>query len=895
MEGKKQDQLENDEVNEFKYKYAEEKQNNKELDKCLLNLQNNMTTIAVGHKDQPSIKKGDQQRRLWSGKLDNTFSSNSVLETIEENDNIHQLNDPLANLGNQNRELKTPLESFEWNLIREEDPTAVTEFINNENTEHNFSPPSSISFNVCETPKKVLRERVNNYKTLFEISMKENNELREFTTLEKQMFYDNNEQLKDLSNLRKQVDNLKIEKNEYEKMIEKLKYSVQVIENEKYDIEVIIEEQRINFEKRENELLAIIQETKKELKSKEDQIKEMYQLNNTYINEIDTLKLQLLNKDQLNVELSKQSSLLNELSLQSYAAEIKSVPCAIQFLTDEGYFSLKKCKILELDQLLEHIYDIVEQLQQKNQHLIDENNNFKLITNDFNIQMNNIKKENDELRLKLNSIEEKIKFTIKEFSGSSDININNSDTGSLIDFAVNHFEENSNKIDILSNKNLILKEKLFLSNIKLSEIISFVFNNLEYILQDISSLKVESSTELEKYKKEFSETLEENLFLKSSIQAFNILTFECVDLIETVQINQSKIINLQKELTTCNDVKNELQQQVKELCILNTNLNTLIGNQIKIEKQIKDELNDTKFELSLKNKELEEKRIPINLENENEICNELLVKKTQELEIAVSQVNVLQLAIEEMKTKANYEATFIERLNNTLDIVKFELGEKSKFENEFENNKSEATIFNNLETIHELKKIITKLKSELENKLINEKALNNELQIIMVELDDAIVKIDKVKSLIDILNAKDESNISTIEELKCELVSIKSTLNENNELIRKLEDINLELLTKCKNSDQLNKIITELKINLENKINVENEIRDELKIKTSELEHVMLQKSEVQTMTESMENEIKSNVILIDELKSELSIKSNLLTKLENANLEFISKCDKTN
>jgi len=51
--------------------------------------------------------------------------------------------------------------------------------------------PSNIPFNVCETPKKVLRERVNNYKNMFEMSMKENNELREFTTLEKQMFYNN--------------------------------------------------------------------------------------------------------------------------------------------------------------------------------------------------------------------------------------------------------------------------------------------------------------------------------------------------------------------------------------------------------------------------------------------------------------------------------------------------------------------------------------------------------------------------------------------------------------------------------------------------------------------------------------------------------------------------------
>jgi len=152
--------------------------------------------------------------------------------------------------------------------------------------------PSNISFNVCETPKKVLRERVDNYRNMFEMSMKENNELREFTTLEKQMFYNNvsnqhifidisryimyinyfpfffyliiiisfqNEQLKDLSNLRKQVENLQTEKNESEKMIDKLKNSIQVVEHEKRDIEVIMEVQKNKYDKREMELLATIQ------------------------------------------------------------------------------------------------------------------------------------------------------------------------------------------------------------------------------------------------------------------------------------------------------------------------------------------------------------------------------------------------------------------------------------------------------------------------------------------------------------------------------------------------------------------------------------------------------------------------------------------------------------
>ncbi|XP_060871811.1 putative leucine-rich repeat-containing protein DDB_G0290503 isoform X2 [Metopolophium dirhodum] len=755
---------------------------------------------------------------------------------------------------------------------------------------------------------------------MFETSMKENNELREFTTLEKQMFYDNNEQLKDLSHLRKQVDNLQIEKNESEKIIEKLKYSVQVVESEKLDIEIIIEEQRNKFEKRENELLATIQETKKELKSKEDQIKkcilsnncmtekqeeikrlemkikEIYQLNNTYTNEIDTLKVQLLNKDQqLNVELSERCSLLKELSLlRSYSAEVKSIPCAIQCLADEGYFSLKKNNILGLVQLLEHIHDIVEQLEQKNKNLIDENNNLKLITNNFNIQMNNIKKENYGLRLKLNSIEEKIIFTIKEFSGSSEINIDNADTESLIEFAQKHFEENTNKVDILSNNNLILKEKLSISNIKLCEIISFVFNNLDYILQSISTMEERSSTEMEKLKKELSETIEENRFLKSSIQLFNILTFECVDIIEKVKINQSNAIYLQEELTVCNGVKNVLQLQIEELKGLNTNLNMLIENQTKVEKQIKDELDDTKFKLSLKNEELNERRIGINLDNESEIRNELIIK-TKELETSVSQVYVLQLTIEEMKIKTNSNAITIEKLNNALDSIEFELKEKSKLVDEFKNNKSKATTCNNLEIINDLNEVITKLKSELEDKLINEKTLRHELRIVTVELDDVIVKVNEVKSVVDILNIKDDSKIYILQQLNCELKCIESKLNEKNEIIRKLENTNLELLTKCTNSDQFNKIITELKIELKNKINVESKLRDELEAKTMKLEYAMLQGNEIQTVVESMENEIKSNVVLIDQFKSELATKSNLLTKLENVNSELVLKCDKLN
>lgn len=65
--------------------------------------------------------------------------------------------------------------------------------------------------------------------------------------------------MKELSNLRKQVENLQTEKNESDKMIEKLKYSIEVVKHEKRDIEVIMEVQKNKYDTREMELLATIQ------------------------------------------------------------------------------------------------------------------------------------------------------------------------------------------------------------------------------------------------------------------------------------------------------------------------------------------------------------------------------------------------------------------------------------------------------------------------------------------------------------------------------------------------------------------------------------------------------------------------------------------------------------
>lgn len=739
-----------------------------------------------------------------------------------------------------------------------------------------------------------------------------------------------------------------------------------------------------------------IVDKQEEIKKLEIKVKEMSEINSTYINEIEILKSQILNKDmQLNEELNKHTVLMNELIiLQNHMADVQSIPYINQFLADKGYFTLRKYEVEELDRLLEHIYITVEQLQQENQKLMDENSNFKLITVNCNNQINNIKIENDRLRSEYNLIEESIKSVVKDFSASSEIDVDNSDIIYLIEFAVTYFEQNTDRINKLSNENLILKEDLSISNNKISE---------------IKSLFMNSTTEIEKYKKEHSETIKENTFLKSNINAFDKLTFECIQIVEQIKTNQSNFINLKEELNICNAIKIDFQKQIEQLNILNNSLESLVKTQTKAENEIKKELhlksvalkealikldetqmiiNDNQLKivsnadivcqlnnelesvqlnlddksnmiielqkenLNLSNKyneldkcyqsniniidqqkcieyklqdelvmksnelqksleELKEKKIRIelseseieklkfeieNIKSEldiklkekdisiNQINGELLIK-TKELENVLPQIITLESLIVEMNIKIDSNTNNTEKLIIELDNMKCE---KSKLIKEFENN--------NFRKINELNDVINNLKSKLEENSNKEENLKNELQFINGELNEAIILICKVESIIDVLNGKCESNNYIIDQLNNELECVKSTVNEKINLIVKLENINLELISKCKNlddKDQSYKII-DLERKLEEKTKIENDLRSELQVLTISFENALIKENEVQSLINSMKNELKLNIATMEQYKSELAIKSNLLAELEDKNSKLL-KCSESN
>lgn len=649
-------------------------------------------------------------------------------------------------------------------------------------------------------------------------------------------------------------------------------------------------------------------EKQEEIKRLEMKIKEMSQLNNTYINEIENLKVQLLNKDQkLNEESAKYCSVLDELSLlQNYVAKVKSVPYAIQFLSSEGYFTLRKSEIEELDILLEHIYNTVEQLQQENHSLKDENNNLKLFTIDFAGTMKNMKKENNELKSQLILIETNIRSIIKEFSASSDIDVDVFKIDDLIKFAANYFEQNTNKLNELLAENHNLKNKLSLSNYKVNEIKLFMFDTLDNIYNSISSMEVESNMELQKCKKELFENLEENIFLKSSIETFNKLSSECIEIVEQFKTSRSNIMHLQEDLNVCSTMKNEFQLQIEQLNALNTDLKISIETQKKVEKEIRNDLN---------------------------------IKSVKLLD-ALTKLDQMHFAIENNEFQSNMDVAIVDQLNIELQTVKLHLQDKSNLVVELEKEKLKLlTNYNQLNECYQLsiENIIQNSETEkqLQDELVKDYIVELEENKIKVELKESEIK--KLNTLLDSVNVELNEKLKLVaemENIKLELAESKNHFGKINEHELKLEEkyisVREELSTKtqklkcvlielnnyqitneemkAKVNDDANvieKLNTELDIikhELEEKIEKEKVMKNELQIVTMELDNTIYKVNGVKSFIDILNNQCETNTCIVKQLKNDLetmectlSEKTNLIVKLESTNCKHSEVLEQLN
>ncbi|VVC36090.1 Hypothetical protein CINCED_3A007241 [Cinara cedri] len=661
-------------------------------------------------------------------------------------------------------------------------------------------------------------------------------------------------------------------------------------------------------------------QNQEEIKRLEMKIKEMCILNNSYISEIEMLKTQLLMKDQLlNVELTNNNSLINELSsLQNEVAEVKSLPYAIKLVADEGYFTLKKIEIEELYRLFESIQNTVDQLQQGNLSITDENNNLKLIIDDYKHQMNNAKeennnlkviiddynhqinnavKENNELKSQSNLIEINIKSIIKEFSACNEIDVDNSEISSLLNFAAKHFEQNTDQNEKLSNENLILNEKLSFSNNNLCKIKSLVFDNLDNILTIISTMEVKSMCEIEKFKKDLTESLKENIILKSCIQMFDELTLECVKIIEQVKTNQSNMVYLQEELTVCNALKNEFQVQCEQLLS--------IENQKTVEKEIQKELDLKSIELKDALTKLDEVNLMVKTTNSsNDIINPLDVEEKSNLLIELENTKMEWLS--KYKELENRYQSDIENIKQKIEIQK--QAEVELVTNDLQNSLDELKEMKmkvqlNLSEFDELNTLLHSKNSELDknSKLIidlesDRLELNKKLKELSFSENKTREELLTVNKELDDIQIKNNSNITIIENLKDELDTIRFELEEKSNIVNKSE---VTMCNYLKEINTLNNYNIKLQMELEEKSKKENDLKYELHIVTKEIEDAILKTNEVKAVYNILNSKCESKTLIVEQLNYELKCinstlneKNNLIVELENTNLALLTKCE---
>ncbi|XP_050523347.1 putative leucine-rich repeat-containing protein DDB_G0290503 isoform X2 [Daktulosphaira vitifoliae] len=892
------------------------------------------------------VERGFNRRRTWGGKLDSTLSSNSILETIEEDVNLPRPSVP-SNFGVTNKEtFKTPLEPFEWDLIREEDcKIVIDQDPSISNTEiSSISPPPG----VCETPRKILRERVNNYKSLFEMSMRENNELREFTTLEKQMFHENNEQLKDLKNLKKQIEELQAERDASSEIIEKLRISVTRIENEKRDIEVVAEVQKEKYENREKELLNIIKEIREELLMKDDQlkkfiannsdmtekyeeikrlemkIKDMSQQHTNYINEFEIIKSKLSEKDtQLKVELSQNLALENKLSeAQKHITDIKSLQFAIQFLADHEYCVLKKKEICELDLLLGESHHALNQLQLENYTLIDENNNFKSLNSENLRIISELKNENCNLQSELNTIEMNIKSIIKKNCNQLHyieveklVDVNN-----LIKFTDTHFESLTNNILNLSNENLKIKEELAKTYEKITLIRTVVSENLDSFLKDISLFEIRSNNDCT------DDFKEKNVLLLSFIETFDDLTID--NLVELFKIKFSKMESIQEEFNSYKAINNELETQNKNLKLINMDLNESLQKEMNV-------TNNKSTKLDIVSKNLEDTLCKLNeIQSNSDLVTKKLKNEVQELKIKLEDKldiitahekckNQLLIKCEDIKeiiqsnTKVNYESIDNPEIVNWLK--NYLSSKSSKFESalykikEMQNsiqlliNKSDLNSLNiegesneslskNCNILDESKSYLSRensLNEGLDKNLNSSESVHNHSNIfVLTEFDDESNKFDNSLTRI---NESQSMIEEIIEDIYHQILQSSYIESENSVYKSKTKnpDVSSEKI------EQPFKIIDTLKTELEAYMSYENNVKCELQSISLELEKAHSKLYDVKNLIDSLNNKCNSYVLNIEKLKSEFEIvkielneKNNLISTLESTNSNLLEKCN---
>lgn len=291
---------------------------------------------------------------------------------------------------------------------------------------------------------------------------------------------------------------------------------------------------------------------------------------------------------------------------------------------------------------------------------------------------------------------------------------------------------------------------------------------------------------------------------------------------------KSEIAPLQRSLhetTSERDcLKAEVKQELEEMKNLTSNIETLEAENVQLRSQIYD------MEIVMASKE---GAISSLVEREQVLC--------QNMDAEVAAKDALVLEIENMRKQQEAEKEAFATLNQALEKVKVELGQKNK-----QNSALMETIETNLVTISKFEENLT----ELRNK-------NEEDQAYMTQIVQS--KTQKLQE--EFIQAK-QAFIKQLDELKADHENVSKTLTENDTLIRELKQANKELQEQAEQNNSQHLLLQEAD---RQKIAA---LYQSLEEKQQQVAHLELKSSEALTAKDQELEELRAKHAFIEAMKN---------------------------
>ncbi|OWB61655.1 hypothetical protein B5S31_g1923 [[Candida] boidinii] len=509
----------------------------------------------------------------------------------------------------------------------------------------------------------------------------------------------------------------------------------------------------------------------------------------------------------------------------------------------------------------------------KNQEIIEDLNNqiegLNIKIEEMNIKLNENSDELYELRNERDSLDgenEDLNNQIKELhSQIEDLQDENEDNGNKLDI----IEELESKVNDLEQRNEIFMN----DNQNLLNKVNKLENELDILNDEKDNLiaKIQSKdTKIESLERE-----NEKLFNQSLENSSHNSNDEHSNINDTND-NRELLLDLKNEI---DDLKYELRLKENEIDDKNNEISNLRLDLNDIKNS--DNMNDNEI-LNLNSKL---NSIKLNSSNSNKLLKDEISKLyenqkklTNEKSNLIEEKNDLVIQLKSVKDSISHS----NKSNNNHDDKTNTFDHDSSYVRDIEADRSEL-----YDKVIELSKIIEKRDKQI-------KSLNRDIQLLNFDKEDLQGKIDSGEVEISKANKANLNNMNLLKsEMELNLKKLNNELeiikNDKSQLMNKIEELNLnndQLINQLANfENQNNELINELKDKSDNQL-----LEDDFKIlgtKYNQLQNQFeISNNENQIKINLLNSQLESKEIEIIKLNEKLNILKNNENKISNNNLE---------